>query len=28
MMGYLPDLADEAAQTVLAQAEVLLREVR
>ncbi|MFA7587700.1 MAG: type I restriction enzyme endonuclease domain-containing protein, partial [Novosphingobium sp.] len=26
--GYPPDLADEAVQTVLAQAEVLLREVR
>jgi type I restriction enzyme R subunit len=25
--GYPPDLADEAVQTVLAQAEVLLREV-
>lgn len=26
--GYPPDLADEAVQTVLAQAEVLLREIR
>lgn len=26
--GYPPDLADEAVQTVLAQAEILLREVR
>ena len=25
--GYPPDLADDAVQTVLAQAEILLREV-
>lgn len=25
--GYPPDLADEAVQTVLAQAEILLREM-